>query len=311
MTESPLAYYASHSQMSDPGPLASWLEPAPRTPVGIADLVAGLVLHPVFVERRRVTLPPEAESDRESPSVREILRRILGRDGRPLTTRRPAARRFVGTCRDYALLACAIFRHQGTPARLRVGFADYFVPGFHEDHWLCEYRDGATWRLLDAELDDQARRDYRIDFDPVDVPRERFLTAGQAWLAVRHGRLDTQTFGVSFVGIAGAWFVAGSVLRDLAALNKEELLPWDYWGLGRALSPASGIADRDAARLDRLAALLAGGDPEWAVLRATYAEDDALRVPAVVLSFPRSAPIEVRLPTAEPAGQGSSGCRIS
>ena len=46
--------------------------------------------------------------------------------------------------------------HWHLPSRLRVGFATYFVRGFHEDHWLCEYWDGDTWRLLDAELDDES-----------------------------------------------------------------------------------------------------------------------------------------------------------
>ena len=28
----------------------------------------------------------------------------------------------------------------------------------------------------------------------------------------------------------GYWFIAGNLVRDLAALNKVELLPWDDWG---------------------------------------------------------------------------------
>ena len=43
------------------------------------------------------------------------------------------------------------------PARLRVGFATYFTPGYLEDHWVCEYHPGDRWRLLDPELAPRVR----------------------------------------------------------------------------------------------------------------------------------------------------------
>ena len=201
----------------------------------------------------------------------------------------------IGTCRHYALLAATAFRRHGRPARLRVGFATYFVRDFHEDHWVCEYHDGRAWRLLDAELGEEAiARHYAIDFAPWDVPRDRFLVAGEAWRAVRAGAVDAERCGVSFIpAVRGAWFVAGSVLRDLAALNGRELLPWDYWGLARDLRPGSGVAPRAAARVDEVAAVMAGAAPDWRALRMIYEAGDDLRVPATVLSFPGGAPLEV------------------
>jgi hypothetical protein len=98
------------------------------------------------------------------PHVREILECLLRRDGRELTITRPPQHRFFGCCR-HALLAAAIFRTHAVPARVRVGFATYFTPGFLEAHWVCEYWDGAQWRLLDAELDETA------------VPHGQFLDA--------------------------------------------------------------------------------------------------------------------------------------
>jgi hypothetical protein len=72
-------------------------------------------------------------------------------------------------CRHSALLACAALRHHGEPARVRVGFADYFRPGFHDDHWITEHWDGGRWRLMDPELAAGARRHFGITFDPCDV----------------------------------------------------------------------------------------------------------------------------------------------
>ncbi|MFD8721382.1 hypothetical protein ACFV2H_26200 [Streptomyces sp. NPDC059629] len=84
-----------------------------------------------------------------------------------------------------SLLLCALLRATGTPARLRAGYGTYFVEGFHDDHWVTEYRaaDG-SWRLADAQVSTGL---YDVPFDPLDVPRDRFVVAGQAWRACRTG----------------------------------------------------------------------------------------------------------------------------
>lgn len=51
--------------------------------------------------------------------------------------------------------------------------------------------------------------------------------------------------------------------------------------------------DAENARLDTLAALMADPEPDWARVREAYSTDEALRVPSVVVSFPRGRPIEV------------------
>jgi len=139
-----------------------------------------------------------------------------------------------------------------------VGFADYFTPDFLEDHWVCEYHDGSAWRLLDAELSDAARRQFKIDFPTHDVPRDRFVSAGGAWIAARQGRLDPVRMGVSRVGVSGLWFAAASLLRDAAALTVQELLDWDYWGPARDFGPRTSISPSWMGRFDLLAADLAG-----------------------------------------------------
>ena len=296
MTPAERAFYIAQSTTSDPGEFANLLATLPADPRRVVGAVSGLLLHPVFLERRRVDHPHAHGSDAEVRPARELLRRIVQRDARPLGVARPYERRVIGTCRHYALLATTILRHHGLPSRLRVGFATYFVRGFYEDHWLCEYWDGHTWRLLDAELDHEAiAKEYAIHFPPSDVPRDRFLTAGEAWRALRRRTIDGETCGVSFIpAVRGAWFVGASILRDLAALNMRELLPWDYWGLAREFcGPGTTIPPAAAARLDEIAALTAGLAPEWQALRATYEAADDLRVPPTVLSFPGGKPIEV------------------
>ncbi|MGD1224227.1 transglutaminase-like domain-containing protein [Streptomyces krungchingensis] len=263
------------SVFSDPGDLD--VAGLPRDPGGLARIVRGLIIHRGEGERFGVTLPEtRLRGDAESRYVTEILRLLGERSDRPLTERREPAERFVGTCRDFSLLLCSLLRATGTPARLRCGFATYFVEGFHEDHWVTEYRlpDGGL-RLVDAQI---AHGPYDVDFDPLDVPRDRFVVAGQAWRECRAGRADPAGFGVSRLKeIRGLWYVRGNVLHDLAALNGVEVLPWDGWG-PEILDDASLTAE-DLALTDAVAA--AGSEEE---LRRLY-RDPRLGVPDEIVSY--------------------------
>ena len=293
MTPEEQRYYASHSAESDPRDLRSFLDSLPADPADLLAAVGGLVLHEAFVAALGVVCPPESAEDRDSRQISMILRRIRERDAGPLGTARRPEKRLIGVCRHYALLACSALRHHGVPARVRVGFANYFGPDFYDDHWITEYWDGSRWRLMDPELTPGVRRHFGVTFDPCDVPRDRFVTAGPAWLGAQSGRIDPSTCGVSAVGITGAWFIAGSVVRDLAALNKREMLPWDYWGIARSLRPGIVLMEPTVGRIDALAALIAGVDLDWKTLRDTYEHDDAVRVPHIVTSFSSGVPTDV------------------
>ena len=47
---------------------------------------------------------------------------------------------------------------------------------------------------------------------------------------------------------AAATKAGGSVVRDLAALNKREMLAWDYWGLAREFRPGATVSGAAAVR---------------------------------------------------------------
>ncbi|WP_367320153.1 transglutaminase-like domain-containing protein [Streptomyces sp. HUAS ZL42] len=273
-------FYLKQTPYSDPGDLAT--STLPRDPGELAGLVRDLIIHRGEGGRFGCTVPVQRlHEDAESRYVTGILRILRERgNGKPLTERRAPKERFVGTCRDFALLHCSLLRATGTAARIRCGFATYFDEDFHADHWVTEYRlpDG-RWTLTDP----QVHHEYDVPFDPMDVPRERFLVAAEAWRACRAGRADPRAFGVrdlngiqglSYVGL---WFVRAGVGRDLAALNGVELLPWDTWG-PEIMNDAS-LGEDDLALVDAVAA--AGSEEE---LRRLY-EDPRLTVPQVITSY--------------------------
>ncbi|MFG2353371.1 transglutaminase-like domain-containing protein [Streptomyces sp. NPDC048521] len=251
-------FYATHTPYSDPGDLdAGGL---PRDPAELAQVVRGLIFHRGEGTRLGHEVPEERlRHDPEARYASRILRILRERSGRPLTEPRPYDERFVGTCRDFALLHVSLLRATGTPARVRGGFADYFVAGFHEDHWITEYRlpDG-SWRLVDPQVLDPS---YALDFDPLDVPRDRFVVAGEAWRAVRAGAADPLAFGLSWdERLRGAWFVRGSLVLDLACRNGVETLPWDGWAPLAGFEDNAALGAADLALLDEVAAAQAPAD---------------------------------------------------
>ena len=145
--------------------------------------------------------------------------------------------------------------------------------------------------LADAQID-RAQRDYfGIEFDPTDVPRDRFLIAGDAWQRCRAGTADPGTFGLTVTDEFGYWWIAANMMRDAAALGNVELLPWDVWGA--MPEPEDTIDDELFALFDHLAELTLDPDVRRGELLALVAGDDRLRVPPTVrnVTLGRDEPI--------------------
>ena len=302
--EQGLEFYCTQSRWTDPGRWASQLAEITPEPRAIRQAVSGLLLHPYIAPMRGVEVPAAAQDDRQRRSVEAILDLVVSRDTRGLTSERAPQDRAFCVCAGFARIATAIFRAHRLPARCRAGFAAYFTPGFLEDHWVCEYRDGDRWRLLDAQLDDTAVRDFGISFPPWDVPREQFIDGSTAWCQARAGKLDPARMGLSGLGLSGMWFAAGEVMLDVAALNKEEMLPWEKWSVGRELGPGATVPASWLAQFDAVARALEGA-PAAGLARRTYAERDWLRVTPTVLSFASDAPVELTL-AGDPAPHASA-----
>lgn len=274
--------------MTDAGAWTSLLEDLPADPAGIARVVQGLLIHEFWADAYGVTLTEEDRDRVNLRRVEQVLDAVTSRDDRPLTTPRAPEQRIATNCRGFTVMSVALLRRRGVPARGRCGFGAYFTPGWYEDHWVAEYFDGNRWKRLDAQIDDLQRQHLGLGFDLTDVPRHQFVVAGDAWTMTRAGRADPDRFGLTSVGEAGAWWIAANLMRDAAALDDVELLPWDLWG-----AMPGPDDDVDVALLDELAAATAG--PSMADVRRLLA-DDRLRVPDEVFNVQhgRTEPLMVR-----------------
>jgi hypothetical protein len=257
-----------------PGPLTTFAEPQlaavaalPDDPIALCRASQGLVVDINVVHG----LPDGRFAERELRPAASLLQIVLDRNGASLDRPRSNEDRVGGTCRHFAVLSVAFLRAHRIAARARCGFASYFSPGVFVDHWIAEYHNGDRWVRVDSEILGLAFVD-----DPTDLRRDEFLTGGEAWTRCRAGGADPRTFGV--MGVDHAWGIGevrGNALRDLAALNKCEMLPWDEWSRMEASYKGETGPEFDVL-MDDVARVTAGDDR--LALKALYESQD-LAVP--------------------------------
>lgn len=94
-------------------------------------------------------------------------------------------------CRENAILLCALLKLNGYSARVRSGFTNYVTTNFQAgDHWITEYYDeiNQKWILVDCCMmyDKEILDEFKIDFDLLDIPRDKFIFGAQAYLGLRN-----------------------------------------------------------------------------------------------------------------------------
>jgi len=264
--------------MSDAGRQARLLDDLPSDVGRLAGIVQGLLIHQHVSPAYGVALNEAQLAEPHIRGVEPMLERIAAHDPGPLAKARPEGERLVGVCRHFTLLHVAMLRRHGIAARARCGFGAYFEKGKFVDHWVTEYFNEADerWVLVDPQLDARQCALFEVTFDPLDVPREQFVVAGDAWQLCRAGKARPDAFGI--LDMHGLWFIAGNVIRDVAALNNREMLPWDVWG-----AMPRRDAELDLPLIDRLAGLSHAPDRHEDELRAAY-EDGRIAVPDTVFN---------------------------
>jgi hypothetical protein len=289
-----LDFYAQHAALTSAGRHAAWLEGLPSDVAGLCRVVQGLVVHEFMAGAYGLAIPEPRRMESHLRPVEEMLERLLGLDSAPLGVPRPADRRLIGVSRHFAVLLVAMLRAQGVPARVRCGFGAYFNPPLFEEHYVCEYwnPDGGRWVLVDPQFDDVWVTQLGIRHDVLDLPRDRFLVAADAWVACRSGRAEPGKFGIFVGDLRGLWFVAAELVRDLAALNRTEMLPWDDWGAMPL--PDWPLDAEELAFFDRLARVTHAPDATFGALRRLY-EDDSVRVTDYVFNAVLNRPEEIVL----------------
>jgi hypothetical protein len=288
-----LAFYTEPSTLTSPGRHAPAFDALPDDPVALSRIVQGLVLHKYMAHAYGVQVSSARDGEAHTRRVETMLDQILAHDNRPLPALRAPEKRLFGVCGHFTVMLVAMLRAKGIPARERAGFGAYFNAPYIEEHVLCEFWNAEykRWVLLDTQFDEVWRAELKVQHDVFDVPRDKFLTASDAWTLCRTGNSDPNLFGIFNGNKRGLWFIAAELIRDVAALNKMEVLVWDIWGA--MPQPDAQLDAKQLKYFDRLAALTRDPDVSFAELLALYRDDDGVRVPPVVFNVITNHPESV------------------
>ena len=248
--------WAEHTPYTDPGRYADLLRAVPPDPDRLSAAARNLIIH---YRASGLELPEKTRGDIDARWLDAILDLDQQRHSGDLEIDREPLSRVQGCCRDHSLFAAAVLRQHDQPARIRYGFAGYFVPGFHVDHVVVEHWQPAEHRWL--RFDPEIEEPWDTIPTPQDIPPgtgKPYETAAEAWTAYRDGAIDPQTYGVGVdTPIRGPWYLQCAVVIDAAFRAGAELLLWDVWD---AMSSPDGPTERAVAVADQLAELIMKAD---------------------------------------------------
>jgi hypothetical protein len=235
-------FYRQPSPTSELGRHADLSPGLPADPEALGAIVRGLLIHNYTAKVQGLAFPAERMAHMQTVGAEAILDNVFSLDPAPLGIERPAERRMVGFCYHFALLHCALLRATGTPARIRCGFAGYFVARRWIDHWVVEYWDGDRWQLTDPQI------------GRADLTSDDFQDGPSAWDHCRNGASVPAVYGN---GELWGWDeLRGSLINDVAALSKVEVSGW-YWCDGLKVEPLDQPHDDLDTSLDLLSRLAA------------------------------------------------------
>ncbi len=130
------------------------------------------------------------------PTAIAMLSELLRRDSK-YSVDRDILDKIHVCCRETSILLISILKAKGIPARCRSGFTHYIseIDGAG-DHWIVEFYDqkDKKWKLVDPTMcyDEQILKEYNIDFNLTDMPKEKFIFSAEAYLGLRNGKYKSK-----------------------------------------------------------------------------------------------------------------------
>lgn len=291
-----LSYYRQHSKFSTPGRYADEFQSLSPSIPTLCKIIQGLLIHETDGALYNIVHPPSRTSERRTRSVEDMLNAIYQLDDSPIAEHRPPKSRLIVSCRNFALLLVGMCRSLDIPARMRVGFSTYTSkdPDFYIEHSLVEYWHASIhkWIRVDPRVSSyhilQKRMTRQIDY--LNVANQAFLTSGSVWLDVCRGCRNPDQYG--FCGkqrYSGRWYIRNRLMHDLAALNKQEMLPWDIWGYMLHEAPGVDPTNKKQLRdISQLAQTIQSGEIYLHQIHQHWSNPN-FQVPSIVLCNDRYA----------------------
>lgn len=270
--------YLKHDIMTEVKTMKYMVTNIPKDIKTIVNYVQNMLLHEYW--RGAYGLEISDERKRE-PFVRRFEDKLIflsKLDSNHISEARTNENKMISICRDFTIVAVALCREAGIPARARCGFASYLVKDKYIDHWLVEYwnEEEKRWVMVDAQLDELQQKALQIHFDPFDISENYFITGPKAWLLCREGRLNPELFGI--LRWWGYDYLRCNLILDANSLLNVPMHPWDMWEGYKSLS-IEEWTEEDYMVMDELSILDLNVDNNFNALYTYVQSNDKIKVP--------------------------------
>jgi len=273
-----LVYYRKHGVMTEIRLMKDMVKNLPNDIESIISVVQNIFIHQHWAKRYGIELD---DRRKEEPCLRSIEEKLmfLNRSGYShVMDKRPIENKMIAICRDFTVMAVALCREVGIPARARCGFATYFEKDKYVDHWVLEYWNEAEkrWILADPQIDSFQKEQLNISFNTLDITDKYFITGPKAWIMYREGKIDPELFGI--FNIWGYEYLKCNLILNANSLLKMPMQPWDMWE-GYKMIPVSEWNEQDYIFMDMLAEYALHVDDAFDELYSFVYQNDKIKVP--------------------------------
>jgi|688.fasta_scaffold220920_2 hypothetical protein len=201
------------------------------------------------------------------PTASAMLAELYHRDQRGFVRDRSEDKRLILTCRFVAILMASILKSKGLPARVRSGFESYAPPrpGVSCDHWITQYwkANESRWITIDADC---CR--CGMDFDPFDIPKNKFDWSAETWLNSRRGKSNPKRFW-NAGGYDGLMPISWELFYDFHCIMNNEII---YLHSPDQLHPGKfdKLSEIELQEIDAIAELMLDPDNNFEALQSIY-----------------------------------------
>ena len=185
-------------------------------------------------------------------------------------------------CRETSILLIAILKTKNIPARARCGFTHAVseIEGAG-DHWIVEYYDESCkrWVLCDPTMcyDQETLEYFDIDYSLIDMPRDKFIFAANAYLGLRSGKYKTDDiYSFSNPKTFGIKAAINELFCDFHCVMNNEIL---FCQSPKYLKDNNyELSDDEYIELDELAKLMLDPDKNIDALNYIWENNEKFRI---------------------------------
>lgn len=215
------------------------------------------------------------------PTAGSMLAELLRRD-KTFSIHRNIQDKIHVCCREEAILLASILKAKGIPARVRSGFTSYVSEiDSAGDHWITEYYNEKEnrWVLVDANMyyDDAILEEYEIDFNLLDIPREKFIFGAEAYLKLRKGVLkEKDIYYASNPYIYGIPAAIRGLFFDFHSLMNNEIIFLHQPKYAKEKNFL--LSEEEYLELDKLATLMLEPNVNFLKLKEIWETNEKFRI---------------------------------